>query len=195
MDCVVPPRAYDSLANTTGGIRCRPPTPSDGRALWQLARSVGLDLNSPYAYVLWSDYFSKSSTIAVATQDDPGSSAGVKSSADNDVGTVVGFITGFHPPADPTTLFVWQVGVAVEARGRGLGRQMLDELLARSGARWLEATVTPSNTASIALFRGTASRHGTGVDETLAYPRELFPGDHEPEVRFRIGPFTGSTVP
>lgn len=156
-----------------------------------LAQAVGLDLNSPYAYVLWSDYFSGSSTVAVAIQDDPSTDAGAKSSAGTDAGAVVGFVTGFHPPSDPATLFVWQVGVAAEARGRGLAQQMLDELLARSGARWLEATVTPSNTASTALFRGTASRHGTAVDETLAYPRELFPGDHEPEVRFRIGPFTG----
>lgn len=152
---------------------------------------MGLDFNSPYAYVLWSDYFSRSSTVAVATQDDPGTNAGAKSTAGTDNSVVVGFVTGFHPPIDPATLFVWQVGVAVEARGRGLARQMLDELLARSGARWLEATVTPSNTASTALFRGTASRHGTAVVETLAYPEELFPGEHEPEVRFRIGPFKG----
>lgn len=139
--------------------------------MWHLARSVGLDVNSPYAYVLWGDLFAESSTVAVTG-----------------AGDVVGFVTGFHPPADSATLFVWQIGVATEVRGRGLGAQMLDELLTRSAARWLEATVTPSNAASTALFRGIASRHSAPVDETLAYPGELFPEDHEPEMRFRIGP-------
>lgn len=139
--------------------------------MWHLARSVGLDLNSPYAYVLWADHFAASSVVAVAETDE-----------------IVGFVTGFRLPLDPSTLFVWQVGVVREARERGVGGCMLDELLRRSDARWLEATVTPSNASSAALFRGTAARHGAGVEETLVYPGELFAGDHEPEFRFRIGP-------
>lgn len=146
--------------------------------MWHLARSVGLDLNSPYAYVLWGDRFPASSSVAVTG-----------------AGEVIGFITGFHPPDDPTTLFVWQIGVAAEARGRGLGGRMLDELLTRSEARWLEATVTPSNAASAALFRGVGARHGAPVDEAPAFPEDWFPGDHEPEIRFRIGPLRSPLRP
>jgi diaminobutyrate acetyltransferase len=179
-DHFVSARAPATRAITTGAVRYRLPTPSDGRAMWHLARSVGLDLNSPYAYVLWADHFSASSIVAevdVAEVDE-----------------IVGFVTGFHPPRDPSTLFVWQIGVAPEARKRGIGGGMLDELLARSGARWLEATVTPSNTASAALFRGAAARHGAHVEGALVYPRELFAGDHEPEYRFRIGPLQHDTT-
>lgn len=179
-DHFVSARAPETRAITTGAVRYRLPTPSDGRALWHLARSVRLDLNSPYAYVLWADEFSASSIVAevdVAEADG-----------------IVGFVTGFHPPRDPSTLFVWQIGVAPEARDRGIGAGMLDELLARCGARWLEATVTPSNTASAALFRGTAARHATRVEEALVYPGELFAGDHEPEFRFRIGPLGPDTT-
>lgn len=135
-------------------------------------------MNSVYAYVMWADHFAESSVVAVTEMDQ-----------------VVGFVNGFHPPADPTTLFVWQVAVAPHVRGRGIGKRMLDELLARCAARWLEATVTPSNVASAALFRGTAARHGTAVDEAVGYPRALLPDDHEPEIRFRIGPLEGTTHP
>lgn len=152
-------------------LRCRPPTAADGSRLWALADSVGLDLNSPYAYVMWGDHFAGSSTVAEAVD-----------------GEIVGFVTGFVPPDAPDTLFVWQVGVAEAARGQGVGGRMLDDLLTRRSVRWLEATVTPSNEASAALFRGTAHRHGVDVDRATAYPADLFPGNHEAEVRFRIGP-------
>jgi L-2,4-diaminobutyric acid acetyltransferase len=166
-------------APTTGRLRCRPPTPADGPHLWALADSVGLDLNSPYAYVMWSDYFAGSSTVA----------------EDGD-GEIVGFVTGFVAPDSPDTLFVWQVGVAEAARGQGVGGRMLDDLLTRRSVRWLEATVTPTNEASAALFQRTAHRHGADVERSTVYPADLFPGDHEAEVRFRIGPLTtgaGST--
>lgn len=143
-----------------------------------MAGSVGLDLNSPYAYVLWADHFTATSVVAVADNDE-----------------IVGFVNGFHPPNDPSTLFVWQVGVAQQARRQGIAGRMLDELLARTRARWLEATVTPSNTASAALFRGTAARHDGKVDEALVYPPELFADGHEPEFRFRIGPLRHDTTP
>lgn len=128
--------------------------------------------------MLWADHFAESSIVAVTEMDQ-----------------VVGFVNGFRPPSDPTTLFVWQVAVAPEIRGHGLGKRMLDELLTRCTARWLEATVTPSNVASAALFRGTAARHRTVVDEAVGYPQALFPDDHEPEIRFRIGPLEGTTDP
>lgn len=136
-----------------------------------MASAVGLDVNSPYAYVMWGDHFATSSVVAVCDPD-----------------MVVGFVTGFRLPRDPETLFVWQVGVAEDMRGLGIGSAMLAELVARTGVRWIEATVTPSNVASSALFRGAAERFGTRVDEVLAYPADLFPPGHEAEVRFRVGP-------
>jgi L-2,4-diaminobutyric acid acetyltransferase len=52
----------------------------------------------------------------------------------------------------------------------------------------VEATVTPDNSASAALFRSLAARHDTAVEEEPAFAAELFPGGHDAEVRFRIGP-------
>jgi L-2,4-diaminobutyric acid acetyltransferase len=154
-------------------VRLRPPTPSDGQALWRLADEVGLDLNSPYQYVLWGDRFAGTSTVAEA--------AG---------GEVVGFVTGLRVPGDPGTLFVWQIGVAGSARRTGLGGRMLDELLARTGAGWLEATVTPSNAASAALFTGVSERHDAELVVSSAYGEDMFPPGHEAELLYRIGPIT-----
>jgi len=161
-------------ADAPGHERLRTPEPTDGREIWALARRVGLDLNSPYAYVLWGDHFADTSVVAV--RDD----------------RVVGFAMGFRTPADPDTLFIWQIGVDEGARGSGLASRMLDELVERTGVAVVEATVTPSNTASAALFRGVGVRHGTVAEEVLAYGEDLFPDGHEAEVRFRI-PVTGGT--
>lgn len=152
--------------------------------MWALADRTGLDLNSPYAYVLWGDRFSSSSLIA----EDPSDP------------TPLGFVMGFRPPEDHDTLFVWQIGVDERARGRGLAARMLDHLVAELGVTHVEATVTPSNAASAALFRGLGARHDAPVDEDPAYGEDMFPGGHEAEVRFRIGPIgrgdpgTGATT-
>jgi L-2,4-diaminobutyric acid acetyltransferase len=154
-------------------VRLRPPTPRDGQALWRLADDVGLDLNSPYFYVLWGDRFSDTSTVA-----------------ENGAGEAVGYVAGFRPPSDPDTLFVWQIGVASAARRTGLGGRMLDDLLVRTGAGWLEATVTPGNAASAALFTGVAERHDAELIVSSAYAADLFPESHEAELLYRIGPFS-----
>ncbi len=144
-----------------------------------MAGDAGLDLNSPYAYVMWADHFASSSVVAT--------------DADGQLG---GFVIGFRPPAKPEVVFVWQIAVARAMRGRGLGSLLLDELVARSGADVLEATVTPSNQASIALFTSFAARHGVAAELAVAYPADLFPpagggrAAHEEEVRYRIGPLT-----
>jgi L-2,4-diaminobutyric acid acetyltransferase len=156
-------------------IRFRQPRPSDGEDLWGIAGSAGLDVNSAYAYVLWGEYFSSTSLVATVA------------------GEPVGFVTGFCPPGDPDTLFVWQIAVAEPARGQGLSSKMLDELVARTPVRWLEATVTPSNAASTAMFRSFAARHGASVSNEVAFGRDVLPDDHEEEIRFRIGPIASRT--
>lgn len=171
-------------------LRFRHPSPSDGASMHSLAASVGLDLNSPYAYLMWADHFSATSLVAErgdgrapdAATADGGSSA-------------VGMLLGFLVPRRPDTLFVWQVGVGDEARGRGVASQMLDLLLDELGVSWLEATVTPDNEASAALFRSVATSRGATVDEHVAYEASQFPGEHEAEVLFRVGPLHGPVVP
>jgi L-2,4-diaminobutyric acid acetyltransferase len=162
-------------------IRYREPTVEDGKHLWRLARDSGnLDLNSPYTYLMLAHYFADSCIVAESD------------------GEVVGFIVGFRMPPRPSSVFVWQVTSAPSQRGKGLATSMMGELLRRhaaSGGTHLEATVTPSNTASQRLFRGVATRLGVGCEETPEFSRDHFPGDdHEEEVLFRIGPFNADDV-
>ncbi len=144
----------------------------DGPALWALAKSNGLDENSPYAYLLWTEYFRGTTVIATSGDDD----------------VPVGFVMAFLRPDDPDTVFVWQIGVDHSHRRRGIAGQLLDVLVEQVGATHLESTVTPSNTASETLFRRFGDRHGASVSTEPLFGEELFPPGHEAEVRFRIGP-------
>lgn len=145
--------------------------------LYSLAlASGGLDVNSPYAYLLFSHYFSN--TCIVAESDDG----------------PAGFVLGFRPPAQPETLFVWQITTAPEHRGQGIGVEMLAALLERladDGVNRLEATVTPSNEASQKMFQAVARRFGARYDENNAplFSATMFPGEeHEEERLIQIGP-------
>ncbi|HEY1116409.1 MAG TPA: GNAT family N-acetyltransferase, partial [Acidimicrobiales bacterium] len=100
----------------------------DGPALWALAKANGLDENSPYAYLLWTEYFRGTTVVATDDGDAP-----------------IGFVMAFLRPDDASTVFVWQVGVDDAHRRRGIAGRLLDELFERVGACALEATVTPSN--------------------------------------------------
>jgi L-2,4-diaminobutyric acid acetyltransferase len=60
--------------------------------------------------------------------------------------------------------------------------------LAGRGCRFVEATVTPDNTASDRLFAAFARDRDAELRRTPLLPGELFPGDHQPEELYRIGP-------
>lgn len=152
------------------------PATADGPRMWQLAKDAGaLDVNSPYSYLLWARDFRNTSIVA------------------RHGGRLGGFVTGYLRPDSPTTLFVWQVAVAAELRGHGLGRRMLDGLCDRRGRLGfdhIEATVTPSNTASTRLFESLAGGYGVRLGKEPLFDAEVFPGTgHEPEILFTIGPF------
>ncbi|MDL4770893.1 MULTISPECIES: diaminobutyrate acetyltransferase [Thermomonosporaceae] len=157
----------------TTGVQLQEPSLKDGPELWRLARdSQVLDVNSPYSYTLWCRDFADTSVVA------------------RDGGRPCGFITGYVRPASPDTFFVWQVAVDVEHRGQGLARRMLDRLgdrLAARGHRFMEATVTPGNAASTAMFASFARDRGCELARSPLFGSELLDG-HEPEVLFRIGP-------
>lgn len=149
-------------------IVVRPPEPGDGKHLWELAGRTGLDVNSPYAYVLWGDHHRDTSVVAMSGSE------------------IVGFVLGFAIPSAPGEVFVWQVCVSPEHRERRLGSTLLDALVGKTGARVIEATVTPSNEASARLFRSLALRHGGRVAVTSGYEASMFPDDHEEELRVRV---------
>lgn len=146
----------------------------DGARMWELARdSGGLDLNSPYSYLLWCRDFAATSVAARSGGD------------------LVGFITGYVRPEARDTVVVWQVTVGAAQRGRGLAARMLHHLadrLAPAGVRFLEATVTPGNEPSARLFAGFARDRGARLDRTTLFGAADFPVEHDPEVLMRIGP-------
>ena len=154
----------------------RPPTVKDAAAIWRLVRDSGvLDLNSPYSYLILCRHFAETCLVAEMR------------------GEIVGFVTAYRPPVTSNVIFVWQVGVARSMRGRGLGLTILEALVRKevaNGVSFLEATVTPSNAPSQALFRALAQRLHTQCVETPCFPTHLFPDEtHEAEDLFRIGPF------
>lgn len=150
--------------------------PADGARMYELVREMGgLELNTAYFYVLFCIDFAD--TCVVAEVD----------------GELAGFVLGHRPPERPDTVFVWQVGVAPFMRKQGMARRLLDAFLEQNpDARWLEASVTPSNTASRKLFRSVARDHGVDCDVSDFMRAEHFPDGHEPEELFRIGPLKQS---
>ncbi len=171
-----------SSTQPSGTITFRHPTLEDGAAIWQLVKDAGtLDLNSCYAYMLLCREFGH--CCAVAERD----------------GRLEGFVTGLLPPTRPDTWFLWQVGVAATARGEGLARRMalfiLEAVTPERGPFYLETTVTRSNEASRALFKGIARRLDTELEESDLFTSDMFPGEgYEAEPLLRIGPFDAAAV-
>ncbi len=154
----------------------RMPETKDAQAILRMiASSPPLDVNSLYCYLLICTHFRKTSVVAE-------SSAGL-----------IGFISAYIRPDAPETLFVWQVVVQSDQRGKGLARSMLDELLSRNypaRLRYLETTVNPTNTSSRSLFYSAARRLHTGLTESILFTENDFgENSHEKEILYRIGPF------
>jgi L-2,4-diaminobutyric acid acetyltransferase len=161
-------------------IRFERPSVTDGPALWHLVGACPpLDRNSPYCYLLLATHFAATCVVARA-------------------GTAIaGAITGYRLPEAADTLFVWQVAVHPDFRGRALGARMLDALRAApgcAGVRYVHTTVTPDNRPSNAMFEAFARRHGAALARGPGFGAALFPptpcaAPHAPEECLRIGPF------
>lgn len=156
-------------------IDLRRPTKNDASAIHRLvSQCPPLDLNSLYTYLLLTEHFA--ATCIVAQGD----------------GATLGFVSAYTPPARPDVLFIWQVAVHEQARGRGLAKRMLEALLRRpdvAGVRYLETTVSPGNAASRRVFDLLAQELGAAINETPLFGRAMFgPQAHDDEPLLRIGP-------
>ncbi|MEQ6389354.1 diaminobutyrate acetyltransferase [Bacillaceae bacterium S4-13-58] len=142
--------------------------------MWKLVTNSTLDQNSAYKYIMMSKYFRE--TCVVAKHEDQ----------------LVGFVTAFIPPKQQDVVFVWQIGVDPNFKGKGIASKLLHELINREACqdvRFVEATVTPDNEASKALFRKLAKDFQTECSVHECFSKDLFPTeDHEAEDTFRIGP-------
>jgi L-2,4-diaminobutyric acid acetyltransferase len=151
----------------TRSPRLRKPNATDGAAIWGLVRNCKpLDENSMYCNIVQVDHFRDTCVIAEMN------------------GQVVGWISGHMIPGT-TELFVWQVAVSPMARGLGLGRKMLKELIGRDvcrNATHLKTTITKDNEASWALFGSLARSLGGELEEEPHFERDThFEGRHATE--------------
>ena len=157
-------------------IKLRKPVTEDGMALFDLVKRCSpLDQNSAYCNLLQCSHFAET---------------GIAAELD---GELVGFVSGYRVPAQPDVLFVWQVAVDAKARGRGLSKNMVLELLKRSslsGIQYIETTITPDNEASWGLFRSLAKALNAPFESSIHFDEaEHFHGRHKTEHLVKIGPF------
>jgi len=162
---------FGRMGSSDESIVVGPPVRGDGARMHDLAdRAGGLDVNSPYAYVLWVRDFA--ATTAVAREGDE----------------VLAYCLGYLRPEAPGTYFVWQIAVDPAARGQGLALRLLEEVVERCGASDLEATVTPANAPSRRLFASFAAKRGATLTFEDLFEVGDFPDAHEPEQLLRVGP-------
>jgi len=158
-------------------LTIRNPKATDAISVHNLIRaSAFVDDNSPYLYLLVCSHFAKTSAIAERN------------------GETVGVITGYIPPEQPDTLFVWQVAVDPMMRRQGLARTMLKSMLlgeACKNVRFIDTTVTADNSASRRLFTSFANKLDCPLNESVMFDRkEHFLNLHDSEYLLRIGPFS-----
>ncbi|MBI1260767.1 MAG: diaminobutyrate acetyltransferase [Rhizobiales bacterium] len=164
---------------TSGQLVLREPRPEDGPAVTALiAACPPLDQNSAYCNLLQCSHFAE--TCIVAERD----------------GKIVGWISAYQPPNAPDEIFIWQVAVDQSARGLGLGKKMLNGLLARPAfkdAQVLTTTVTADNEASMAMFTSFARSHKAVLERHAHFERDAhFAGAHDTEFLVSIGPLSRS---
>lgn len=157
----------------------RTPTLEDGAAVWDLIHACEpLDRNSMYCNLLQCDHFADTCVIAEMNDE------------------VVGWVSAYIVPSDPDTLFVWQVAVSDKARGMGVAKKMLNELVSRkvcAAVQVMKTTITKDNEASWALFNGFADQTDAELDHDAHFVRdEHFDGRHATEHMVTIASFKQS---
>jgi L-2,4-diaminobutyric acid acetyltransferase len=134
-----------------------------------------LDDNSLYCNLLQASHFAGTCAVAEIESE------------------LVGWVSAYVPPDQPDTLFVWQVCVDEAAKGQGLARRLILDVLSRPACRhvtMLECTITADNEPSWALFRSLARHLGAQLQQAEHFARERhFAGQHDSEYAVRIGPF------
>ena len=157
-------------------IEYRPPRKEDGARVYQLIASCPpLDTNSMYCNLLQCSHFSNTSVTAWDNR------------------SLVGFISGYPLPERSDTLFVWQVAVSEQVRGKGVGSGMLKAILSRPdnpGFSFIETTITADNQASWSLFESLAKKLKAELNHSVLFDEQQhFRGQHDSEYLVRIGPF------
>lgn len=153
----------------------RKPRDRDGMALNRLIEACPpLDPNSVYCNLLQCSHFAQTSAIAELE------------------GRIMASAVAYPIPDKPSTLFVWQIAVHPDARGRGLAIKLLNEILRRPECAHftaVETTITTCNQASWQVFRKLAKSLDAAFCYADHFSRDThFDGQHASEQLITIGP-------
>lgn len=155
-------------------ITYRQPKINDSERIWHLIKdNKPLDENSLYLYTLLCHEFSDTCVVAEADSK------------------IIGFLSAFIPPKKSDTLFVWQIAVDQEFRNKGIAQKIVSHSLnnINNDIKFVEATVTPSNQASLKFFQNLADNYNAKLTKHPLFSTDVLGGNHEPEDLIRIGPF------
>tara|TARA_B100001564_G_C20605743_1_gene655072 strand:+ start:312 stop:809 length:498 start_codon:yes stop_codon:yes gene_type:complete len=151
------------------------PTIDDAAAIHQLvSESNVLDTNSEYSYLLLSHHFDTTCCVV------------------KDNGNVIAYVSAYLPPKIPSTLFVWQMIVHANYRGKKLAHNMIIDILKRAVCNNIDrihTTVAASNHASRSVFKQIANTLETQLHEKDFLHSSHFSDQHEAEPLLVIGPF------
>jgi L-2,4-diaminobutyric acid acetyltransferase len=154
-------RKSEASARTQTSIVFRKPTDEDAPGVWGLVRDCPpLDCNSRYCNLLQCTDFADTCILAAHAADGE---------------RPLGWVSGYRPPNDRSTLFIWQVAVHPDARGISLGKRMILALLRRrecQGVRSLKTTVTADNKASRGMFRSLAKMLRAPISERRHFDKQ-----------------------
>jgi L-2,4-diaminobutyric acid acetyltransferase len=165
----------DSEKRKSRSMKFQKPGLDDANQIYNLVkRSQPLDINSLYSYLLVCAHFNRTSIVT---------------KYDNQV---VGYVSAYIKPQRDDTLFIWQVAVAPSMRGQGLASKMIHQILQRrelQEIKYIETTVTPSNQASMNLFKKISQDLNCDIKKSSYFTRDLFgESSHEEELLLCIGP-------
>jgi len=158
-------------------IKFRKPLVKDAIAISKLVKeNPPLDENSNYMYVLLCHHFSDTCVVA------------------EDGSKIIGFLSGLIPPRNPDTLFVWQAAVDSNYRNMGIANKLVSCACNQAGSniKYVEATVTSSNHASLKFLQNFANDLGTNFVKKPLFSTETLGNGHEDEDLVRIGPIQNS---
>jgi RimJ/RimL family protein N-acetyltransferase len=141
-------------------VRFRPARPADHAAVLavQPAWWGGRDLTGLLQELFFTNF---SSTSIVAEDDD---------------GTIAGFLIGFPSVDDPTAAYVHFVGVRPDHRGRGLGADLyarFSEAMGSRGVTTLTCLTGPVNTESIAFHQAIGFEITPSDDEYVHFRKRI----------------------
>ncbi|MDB2414805.1 diaminobutyrate acetyltransferase [Rickettsiales bacterium] len=163
---------------TTKSINFDLPKVSDGSSIYNLIKSSGnLDVNSEYLYLLLCEHYSDTCSVAKSGDE------------------IIGFTSAYFIPNQNDTLFIWQVAVSPDHRNQGIALKMIKDILNRdfcNNVKSVQATISPSNKASRALFKSLAYEFNTNICEKPFFDKNNFNNTHEDENLFTVGPLSSN---